>query len=232
MVIILVKYLHRIKHTFCIYGCIFFANCAPACTLFEPQSPQLVTETSGQLVTLNWAGNDNDIYRLQIVANTPEGGVFWTLDTQIKGQRFAFNLPSNLAVIKVQISNNCDDTALSNVQSVKPIRLVNEKKSCSLIAENWSPDGLYIKFMPESNALSYSLSLYELSTVNSDRLKSNLIKKIEIKPPYSSMQDGKVVIDMKEKFNLNLSDVSHKYIVSVLPRCAAGTGLPLAFRLN
>jgi hypothetical protein len=229
---IFVKYLHKIMHTFCICGCIFFANYASACTLFEPQKPALLTDTSGQLVTLNWNGNDNDSYRLQIVANTPEGGVFWTLDTQIQGQRFTFKLPSNLAVIKVQISNNCDDMVLSNVQSVKPISLVNEKKSCSLVPEDWSPDGLFVKFIPKSNILNYSFSLYEVSIGNSDSLKSNLIKKIDIKPPYSSMQDGKVVIDMSEKLNLNQPDAGHKYIVSVLPRCAAGAGLPLAFRLN
>jgi hypothetical protein len=232
MVIILAKYLHKIKHTFCICGCIFFANYASACTLFEPQKPTFVTENSGQLVTLNWNGNNNDIYRLQIVANTPEGGVFWTLDTQIKGQVFTFKLSSNLAVIKVQISNNCDEMTLSNVQSVKPIILVNEKKSCSLTTEDWSPDGLFVKFIPNSNIQNYALSLYEVSTLSADSLKSKWIKKIDLTPPFLSSQDGKVVIDLKGKFNLDLSNPDIKYLVTVIPHCAAGNGLSLAFLLN
>lgn len=232
MVMILVEYIHTIKYSIFICICIFFANFASACTLFEPQKPNLTSDTSGQSVTLNWAGDDNDIYRLQIVANIPEGGIFWSLDTQVKGRVFAFKLPSNLAVIKVQISNKCDDTELNNVQSVKPIIFINERPSCSLDSADWLQDGLFVNFKPQNNIQSYSFSLYEVNTTSTGSLKSNVIKKFDIKPPYISKQDDKVAIDMKEKFNLNPSAIGRKYLVSVLPRCAAGQGLPIAFLLN
>ena len=229
---IFVKYFCNAKYSFCIYFFIFFAKCATACTLFESQKPNIAPETSGQLVTLNWAGYDSDTYRVQLVANTPEGGVFWSLDTQVKGRMFVFKLPSNHAVVKVQISKDCDDTSLNSVQSVKPISLVSQKKSCSLASEDWLQDGQFIKFKPKNNILQYSLSLYEVRTASADNLTSNLIKKIDVHPPHISMQDDKVVLDLKEKFNLNLSDTGRKYLVSVLPRCAAGQGLPVAFLLN
>lgn len=229
---IFVKYLRKAKHSFHIYIFIFFAKCAGACTLFEPQNPNVTPETSGQFVKLNWSGYDSDSYRVQLVANTPEGGVFWSLDTQVKGRMFAFKLPSNHAVVKVQISKDCDDTSLNNVQSVKPISLMSQKKSCSLASEDWLQDGQFIKFKPKNNILQYSLSLYELRTARADNLTSNLIKKIDVQPPHISMQVDKVVLDLKEKFNLNLFDTTRKYLVSVLPRCAEGQGLPIAFFLN
>lgn len=229
---IFVKYLFIAKCSFCIFIGVFFTNFASACTLFEPQKPSVIPEAAGQLVTLNWAGYDSDIYRLQLVANTPEGGLFWSLDTQVKGQVFTFKLPSNLAIIKAQISNNCDDAELNNIQSVKPISLVNEKISCSLASEVWSQDGLFIKFKTTNIILNYSLSLYEVSITSTDSFKSNLIKKIEVKPLNTLKQVDTVVIDIKEKFNLNHTDKDRKYLVSVLPRCSAGQGLPIAFLLN
>lgn len=229
---IFVKYMKKIKGFLCIYSCVFCVNFASACTLFEPQKPNLTSDTSGQSVTLNWAGDDNDIYRLQIVANVPEGGVYWSLDTQIKGRVFEFKLPSNLAVIKVQISNKCDDTELDNVQSVKPIIFINERPSCALDTADWLQDGLFVNFRPQNNIQSYSLSLYEVNMTSTGSLKSNVVKKFDVKPPYISKQDDKVVIDMTEKFNLNPSATGRKYLVSVLPRCAAGQGLPIAFLLN
>jgi hypothetical protein len=224
--------LPKAKLLFRVWFFIFFAKCATACTLFEPQKPSTVSENAGQIVTMNWSGHDNDIYRLQIVANTPEGGVFWSLDTQIKEKIFTFKLPSNHAVLKVQISKNCDDTSLDNIQSLKPIGLLSEKKSCSVAAGDWLQDGQFIKFKPRNDILNYSLSLYEVIDVGTDRLKSNLLKKIEMKQPYTALQEDKVVIDIQQKFNLSLSEADQKYTVSVLPHCAAGIGLPLAMRLN
>lgn len=229
---IFVKYLCKIKYFLCACICIFFTNLAPACTLLELQKTTLTSDASGQLVTLNWVGKDSDMYRLQAVANIPEGGVFWSLDTQVKGSNFAFKLPNNFAVLKAQISKNCDDTALANVQSVKPFALIDERKFCYLATEDWLQDRFFIKFKPRNNVLNYSFSLYELNTTNKDSFKSNLLKKFDIKPPYLVTQEDKTVIDLKEKFNLIASDTDRKYLVSVLPRCAPGIGLPLAFLLN
>jgi hypothetical protein len=222
----------KAKYFLGMYFFIFFTKCATACTLLEVQKPSAILENAGQLVTLNWSGLDNDIYRLQIVANTPEGGIFWSLDTQIQERAFTFKLPSNHATVKVQISKNCDDTSLNAIQSLKPIGFLSEKKSCSIAAGDWFQDGQFIKFKPKSDILNYSLSLFEVIDTEADSLKSNLLKKIEIKQPYTALQDDKVVIDIQQKFNLSLSEADQKYLVSVLPRCAAGIGLPLAMRLS
>ena len=227
-----VKHINSIKHSGFIFIWLFCSNVVAACYLFEPHKSNLTPETSGQLITLQWPGHSRDIYRLQIIANVPEGGVFWSLDTQLQENQFVYKLPSNLAAIKVQISSGCSDAELNSVQSLKPIIFVNEKQTCSLATVDWFQDGFSIKFKPRNNILNYSFNLYEVNTTNVDLVKSDLIHKLDIRPPYSSMQDDKVVIDVKERFNLNQSDTGHKYIVSVLPRCAAGEGLPLAFRLN
>ena len=97
---------------------------------------------------------------------------------------------------------------------------------------DWLQDGLFVNFRPQNNIQSYSLSLYEVNMTSTGSLKSNVVKKFDVKPPYISKQDDKVVIDMTEKFNLNPSATGRKYLVSVLPRCAAGQGLPIAFLLN
>jgi hypothetical protein len=154
------KNLPKAKLLFGVWFFIFFAKCATACTLFEPQKPSVVSENAGQIVTMSWSGHDNDIYRLQIVANTPEGGVFWSLDTQIKEKIFTFKLPSNHAVLKVQISNNCDDTSLDNIQSLKPIGLLSEKKSCSIAAGDWLQDGQFIKFKPRDGVQNTGFARY------------------------------------------------------------------------
>jgi hypothetical protein len=229
---IFVQSLHKLKYFLCAYFCIAFTSFASACTLFELQKTNITSEASGQLVTLHWAGNDSDIYRLQIVANIPEGGIFWNLDTQLKGRVFSFKLLGNLAVIKVQISSDCNDAELNNVQTVKPTLFINEKKSCSISTEDWWQEGSFIKFKPKNTILSYSLSLYEVISASTGGFKSNLIKKIDIKPPYISMQDEKVLIDIKEKLNLKTLDSKSKLLVSVLPICTAGSGLSLAFLLN
>ena len=229
---IFVKYLHKIKYSLCVSICLSFANVASACTLLEFQKTTITSEASSQLVTLNWAGKDSDMYRFQAVANIPEGGVFWSLDTQVKGSNFAFKLPSNFAVLKAQISKNCDDADLVNVQTLKPIVLINEKHSCSLVAKDWLQDGWFIKFKPKNNILNYSFTLHELSATNTDNLKSHFLKKFDVNPPYLSTQEDKVVVDLTGKFSLIPPDSDRKYLVSVLPRCASGTGLPLAFLLK
>lgn len=229
---IFVKSLHKLKYFLCAYFCISFASFASACTLFELQKTTITTEASGQLVTLHWVGNDSDIYRLQIVANIPEGGIFWNLDTQVNERVFSFKLPSNLAVVKVQISSACNDAELNNVQTIKPAIFVNEKQSCSVSTGDWWQEGSLIKFKPKNTILSYSLSLYEAISASAGGFKSNLIKKIDIKPPYISMQDDQVLIDIKEKLNLKTLDSKSKFLVSVLPICTAGSGLSLAFMLN
>lgn len=229
---ILVKYLCKIKYFLCACICIFFTNLAPACTLLELQKTTLTSDASGQLVTLNWVGKDSDMYRLQAVANIPEGGGGWSLDAQVKGSNFAFKLPNNFAVLKAQISKNCDDTGLGNVQSVKPFALIDERKSCYLATEDWLQDRFFIKFKPRNNVLNYSFNVYELNTTNADNFKNNLIKKFDIGLPLLATQEDKVLIDIREKINLTPLDLGRKYLVSVLPRCAAGSGLPTAFLLN
>ena len=134
--------------------------------------------------------------------------------------------------IRREVGGAPDDTELNNVQSVKPIIFINERPSCSLDSADWLQDGLFVNFKPQNNIQSYSFSLYEVNTTSTGSLKSNVIKKFDIKPPYISKQDDKVVIDMKEKFNLKTFDTDRKYMVSVSPRCAAGQGLPIAFLLN
>jgi hypothetical protein len=228
----MLSYNNSIKHSGFIFIWLFCSNVVAACNLFEPRKSNLAPDTSGQLITLQWPGHSRDIYRLQIIANIPEGGVFWSLDTQLQENQFAYKLPSNLAAIKVQISSGCSDAELNSVQSLKPIIFVNEKQSCSLATEDWLQDGWSIKFKPRNNILNYSFNLYEVNTTNADPVKGNLIHKLDVKQPYLSLQDEKIVINMKEKLNSKPSEIGRKYLVSVLPRCAAGLGLPMAFLLN
>jgi hypothetical protein len=212
--------------------CLSFANLTSACTLFVLQKVNFTSETTGQLVTLNWAGTENDIHRVQAVANVPEGGVFWSIDTQVKGSDFTFKLPSNFAVLKAQVSKNCDDSDLANVQIQKPIAFINEKHTCSLDAKEWLLEGSFIKFKPRVKFLNYSFALNEVHAFNSGNLNSNLLKKFDVNPPYLLMEDDRVIFNIKDKLNLPASVANRKLLVTVLPHCASGTGLPLAFIIN
>jgi hypothetical protein len=205
---------------------------AKACSMREIQQVSGTTQASGQRVSLVWSGNKAEPHRLQVIANVPEGGVFWSLDTQILDTTFSFVIPTLHAVVKAQVSQGCDDLSVNDVQSAEPVFYINSSPTCALPRDDWEYGNRIFRFKPNARISGYSFSLFEIKKTEEQKSATKLIKKLEIKKPFSFTEDNRVAFDFNEQFSLNALTSGATYVMSVLPKCASFQGSPLAIKLD
>lgn len=209
-----------------------FPACSSTCSIQEIKQVNTSTQVQGQRISLSWAGKGLDAYRLQVVANLPEGGVLWSLDTQIFDVSYSFYIPTMHAVVKAQVSQGCDELNANDLQSVKPLLYINSRPSCFLSPDDWQYENRIFKFKPDSHISSYSFSLFEMSSKTGSQQQAKLINQMDIKKPFLLFQENMVAVDIPVKFNLKIRLDDPKYLISVTPQCAAYQGIPIAIVLD
>lgn len=208
---------------------VFMSTSAWACeivALTYPAQGSRISELQPELV---WTQKSEGNYRVQVAAILPEARVILSLDTMTHENRLKLPvpIPSNLAAVKVLITQNCTQFDAQDLNAQGPAFFVNNRASCTLTEGAVRQSGNAVGWDPLPGASAYVVQLFEVESELAGVMRSKLLSSVQTNDTRWEIPAG-TTSTQRESASLSV----RSWVAAVQPVCngLAGSIQPLALK--
>ncbi len=132
------------------------------CERYELLTPKRGSQITERQPELQWGGETNSSYRVQVAVVLPEGRVLESIDTVVIGTRWRFGAPVSVltSAVKVIVSRNCSSYSVQDLHAQGPHFVIQAAEHCALKPRSLQQQGDALYWSAPTHADKFLIQVF------------------------------------------------------------------------
>lgn len=150
--------------TFCLMSA-WSAWAQTGCERYELLTPKRGSQIADRQPELQWGGDANSSYRVQVAVVLPEGRVLESIDTVVTGARWRLGAPVTVltSAVKVIVSRNCPTYSVQDLHAQGPYFVIQAADQCALKSRSVQQQADALHWSAPVNADKYVVQIFSMA---------------------------------------------------------------------
>ncbi|QKO21087.1 hypothetical protein [Rhodoferax sp. BAB1] len=137
----------------------------PACERYELLKPKRGSQIADRQPELQWGGEANSSYRVQVAVVLPEGRVLESIDTVVTGTRWRLGAPVSVltSAVKVIVSRNCSSYSVQDLHAQGPHFVIQATDQCTLRPQSIRQGADALHWIAPANSDKFVVQIFSMT---------------------------------------------------------------------